>query len=121
VLAFLLIIQTESENKMDILNIGNEARLNASLAEQSYMLEHGEPFYCGFAWVEVKVQRTNSSEANALKSIGFKPSWKPKTLELWTAGEYHGQSMDVKQAGAQAYAGTLNAHGIKAYMQSRAD
>src|SRR5210317_1779375 len=36
--------------------------------------EYGEPMYCGFAWVDVKV-RSNSKLGKALQSVGFKKSW----------------------------------------------
>ena len=83
--------------------------------------EYGEPMYCGFAWVDVHVERTNSKEAKALESIGFKKSYRPKTMTLWDPAKHNGQSMDCKEVGAQAYADVLRAHGYKAYMGSRAD
>ena len=83
--------------------------------------QYGEPMCCGFAWVDVAVTRTNSKEAKLLESIGFEPSWRPKQMQLWNPTEYRGQSMDVKEAGARAYAEVLQRHGFKAYMGSRAD
>ena len=83
--------------------------------------DYGEPMYCGFAWVDVAVTRTNSKEAKLLESIGFEPSWRPKQMQLWNPTEYRGQSMDVKEAGARAYAEVLQRHGFRAYMGSRAD
>jgi len=83
--------------------------------------EYGEPMYCGFAWVDVSVERTNSREAKLLESIGFRKSYRPKTMTLWDPAQHRGQSMDCKEVGAQAYADVLRAHGYKAYMGSRAD
>ena len=83
--------------------------------------EYGEPMYCGFAWVDVSVERTNSREAKLLESIGFKKSYRPKTMTLWDPAQHRGQSMDCKEHGAQAYAEVLREHGFKAYMGSRAD
>ena len=83
--------------------------------------QYGEPMYCGFAWVDVAVTRTNSKEAKLLESIGFKPSWRPKQMQLWDPADYRGQSMDCKEVGARAYAEVLQKHGFKAYMGSRAD
>ena len=83
--------------------------------------EYGEPMYCGFAWVDVSVTRTNSKEAKALESIGFRKSYRAKTMTLWDPAQHRGQSMDCKEVGAQAYAEVLRAHGFKAYMGSRAD
>ena len=83
--------------------------------------EYGEPMYCGFAWVDVRVERTNSKEAKALEAVGFRKSYRPKMMTLWDPAEHRGQSMDCKEVGAQAYAEVLRAHGYKAYMGSRAD
>ena len=83
--------------------------------------EYGEPMYCGFAWVDVAVTRTNSKLAKALESVGFRKSYRAKTMTLWDPAQHRGQSMDCKEVGAQAYAEVLRAHGIDAYMGSRAD
>ena len=83
--------------------------------------EYGEPMYCGFAWVDVSVERTNSKEAKLLEQVGFKKSYRPKMMTLWDPAKHNGQSMDCKEHGAQAYAEVLRAHGFKAYMGSRAD
>jgi len=83
--------------------------------------EYGEPMYCGFAWVDVAVTRTNDATAKALSSVGFRKSYRPKMMTLWDPANHRGQSMDCKEVGAQAYAEVLRAHGYKAYMGSRAD
>jgi hypothetical protein len=106
---------------MNAQTITNEARAAAINAEQSFIAKHGEMAYCGFAWVDVQVERTNSAEAKALLAVGFKKSYRPKTLSLWTCGGYNGQSMDVKEAGAMAYVLVLAKHGYTAFMGSRAD
>lgn len=106
---------------MDIQAIKNEAQTAAITAENDFLAKHGELAYCGFAWVDVFVSRTNSKEAKLLKELGFKRDYKPKCLNLWTCGNYHGQSMDVKEAGARAYADVLRKYGFRAYMGSRAD
>ena len=106
---------------MNIQAIHNEAQTAAINAEQAFIAQHGEPMYCGFAWVDVFVARTNSKEAKELLKIGFKKSWRAKCLNLWSPGGYNGQSMDVKEAGAHAYAEVLTKYGFKAYMGARAD
>ena len=83
--------------------------------------EYGEPMYCGFAWVEVSVTRTNSQEAKQLTSIGFKPSYRGRAMQLWDPAQHRGQSMDCKEVGASAYAEVLNKYGFDAHMGSRAD
>ena len=114
----------------NILDIHTEATQNAKNAVGSFLEdwrsktggnEYGEPMYCGFAWVDVSVERTNSKEAKALASVGFRKSYRPKTMTLWDPAQHNGQSMDCKEVGAQAYAEVLRKYGYKAYMGSRAD
>ena len=94
----------------------------AAVATSEYIKENGEnPMGCGFAWVDVAVTRTNSKEAKALASVGFKPSYRPKTMTLWDPAKHNGQSMDCKEHGAHAYAEVLNKYGFRASMGSRAD
>ena len=88
--------------------------------------EYGEPMYCGFAWVTVYPEHKGNTklgkgERRVLESMGFKKDWTGKAWQLWNPTGYNGQSMDVKEAGAQAYAETLRQYGFKAYMGSRAD
>ena len=113
-----------------MLDIHTEATQAAKNAVGSFLAdwnektggnEYGEPMYCGFAWVDVNVGRTNSKEAKALASIGFKKSYRPKTMTMWDPAKHNGQSMDCKEVGAQAYAEVLRKYGFKAYMGSRAD
>ena len=115
---------------MNIIDVHTEATTAAKKAVVDFLErwnintggnEYGEPMYCGFAWVDVAVDRTNSKEAKALASIGFKKSYRPKTMTMWDPAKHNGQSMDCKEVGAQAYADVLRKHGFKAYMGSRAD
>ena len=106
---------------MNIQAIKLEAEQAAVAAENAYLAQYGERAYCGFAWVDVFVDRTNSKEAKLLKEIGFKRDYKPKCLNLWSPGNYHGLSMDVLEEGARAYAEVLRKHGFRAYAGSRPD
>ena len=108
-----------------------EQAKNAATQQQEAFLKHwvdttggneyGEPMYCGFAWVDVSVDRTNSKEAKLLESIGFRKSYRAKTMQLWDPAQHHGQSMDCKEQGAYAYAEVLRQHGFRASASSRAD
>ena len=82
--------------------------------------QYGEPMYCGFAWVDIK-ERSNSKLGKALQAVGFRKSWQSGVLQLWDPAQHRGQSMDCKEAGAEAYAEVLRNYGIKAYAGSRAD
>jgi len=93
----------------------------AKAAEASFIAKHGEPWYCGFAWVEVYVDRTNSPQSKELIAAGFRKDHKPKCLTFWNPGGSGTQSMDVKEEGARAFAQVLKAAGLRAYSCSRAD
>ena len=88
--------------------------------------EYGEPMYCGFGWVQCTPEhkgntRLGKQERAVLEAMGFRKDWTGKAWQLWNPTGYNGQSMDVKEAGAQAYADVLRNYGFKAYMGSRAD
>ena len=88
--------------------------------QQSYQ-QVGERDCCGFAWVEVFVERTNSKEAKELIAAGFRKDYKPKCLTMWNPSGLGTQSMTPKEAGAYAMAEILSAAGFKAYAGSRMD
>jgi hypothetical protein len=80
-----------------------------------------DAFACGFAWVDVYVDRTNSKQAKELIAAGFKKDYKPKCLSFWNPGNLPVQNVDIKAAGADAMATYLQALGLKAYGCSRLD
>jgi len=101
--------------------IYQEAVSAAKQAESDFRAKHGEPMYCGFAWVEVYVDRTNSKAAKELLAAGFRKDYKPKCLSIWNPGGSPTQSMDIKEAGAHAFATVMQKYGYRAYACSRAD
>jgi len=76
---------------------------------------------CGFAWVDVYVDRTNSRQAKELIAAGFKKDYKPKCLSMWNPGGLPVQNIDAKEVGAEALANYLQTLGLKAYAGSRLD
>ena len=120
---------------LDTTTLTQQARTAASTAQQNFLdywnhdtggNEYGEPMYCGFAWVTVTPEhkgntRLGKQERRVLESMDFKKDWTGKAWQLWNPTGYNGQSMDVKEAGATAYAKVLRDAGFKAYMGSRAD
>jgi hypothetical protein len=80
-----------------------------------------DAFACGFAWVDVYVDRTNSKQAKELIKAGFKKDYKPKCLSYWNPGNLPVQNIDIKEAGADAMATYLRALGLNAYSGSRLD
>lgn len=81
----------------------------------------GDGYACGFAWVDVYVDRTNSKQARELIKAGFRKDYKPKCLSMWNPGELPVQNVDIKEAGAYALANYLSALGLRAYAGSRLD
>jgi len=80
-----------------------------------------DQFACGFAWVDVYVDRTNSKQAKELIAAGFRKDYKPKCLSFWNPGDLPVQNIDIKEAGADAMAEYLRALGLNAYSGSRLD
>jgi hypothetical protein len=76
---------------------------------------------CGFGWVDVYVDRTDSKQAKELIAAGFRKDYNPKCLSMWDPAGIPTQSISVKEAGAQAYATYLRALGLKACAGSRMD
>lgn len=96
-----------------------------ALAEQAsneaYAKMGGDMYACGFAWVDVYVDRTNSKQAKELIAAGFRKDYKPKCLSFWNPGGLGVQNIDIKEAGADAMATYLRALGLNAYSGSRLD
>ena len=103
----------------DMIKPGIELAKQASVAE--YQKWGGDRGACGFAWVEVYVDRTNSKQAKELLAAGFRKDYKPKCLSMWNPGDLPVQNIDIKEAGAYAMANYLQALGLKAYAGSRLD
>jgi len=80
-----------------------------------------DQFACGFAWVDVYVDRTNSKQAKELIKAGFKKDYKPRCLSMWNPGGLPVQNIDTKEAGAMAMALYLRALGLDAFAGNRLD
>jgi hypothetical protein len=101
-----------------------QIRSGKALAEQAGLSMYqkiGERDACGFGWVEVYVDRTNSKQAKELIAAGFRKDYKPKCLSMWDPAGIPTQSISVKEAGADAYAKYLQTLGLRAYGCSRLD
>lgn len=95
-----------------------------ALAEQAGLKMYaqvGERDACGFGWVDVYVDRTNSKQAKELIKAGFRKDYKPRCLSMWDPAGVPTQSVSVKEAGARAYADYLTQLGLTAYAGSRLD
>jgi hypothetical protein len=95
--------------------------LASTASNEAYAKMGGDMYACGFAWVDVYVDRTNSKQAKELIAAGFKKDYKPKCLSFWNPGGLGVQNIDIKEAGADAMATYLRALGLNAYSGSRLD
>jgi hypothetical protein len=80
-----------------------------------------DQYACGFAWVNVYVDRTNSKQARELIAAGFRKDYVPKRLTMWNPSELPVQNVDTLEAGASAMAEHLSSLGLKAFAGSRLD
>lgn len=74
---------------------------------------------CGFAWVRIRPARgafVNWLKANDIGSAAYGGGY-----QIWNPSGNPTQSMEIKLAGAQAYAEVLRRYGVEAYAESRMD
>ena len=88
---------------------------------QAYLKQYPDQWYpCGFAWVTVYGVKLNTREGKEFKALGFRKAYEGG-IELWNPARHGAQNVDVKEAGARAYADVLRASGYQAYAGSRLD
>lgn len=87
-------------------------------------------FDCGFAWVDVPMQRDTNDATKAFvkycKALRNAASGKPRgygraTWQFWSPAHARTQSISVHYAGAAAFASVLNSAGITAHAGQRYD
>jgi hypothetical protein len=100
----------------------NEAAHQARTAAKAFLQKHGDRDCCGFAWVNVYGVRSNSKLGKALQAAGFSKSY-TGGLQLWNPSKFPTQSLNILEAGAEAYAQVLRDKlGLdKVYAGSRMD
>ena len=86
---------------------------------EAYRAKHGEPMYCGFAWVVVRP--ANSKLAKILKERYGASKHHAGGMMVYNPSGLPTQSMDIKEEGAYAFARVLTEAGYRAMAQSRAD
>ena len=101
-----------------------EAQQAAKSATAQHIIAHGEGPMCGFAWVNIykydgKKITGNTKLGRLLKQLGVRQDH-TRVFSQWDSW-YHGQSIDVKESGARAFAEVLQEHGFTAYAGSRLD
>ena len=114
---------------MNIEQLHTEATTNAKNAVAKFLSdwtaktggnEYGEPMYCGFAWINIYGVKGNTKLGKRFKAAGVERSY-DGSLQIYNPSGHRGQSMDVKEAGAEAAAAVFTKYGFKCYAGSRAD
>ena len=103
-----------------ITSIHTIAVLAARKASHEAYAQIGDGYPCGFAWVQVFGVKLNTKAGKEFKALGFRKDYNGG-ISLWNPGGMSVQNVDVKEAGAQAYAQVLKEHGYTAYASSRLD
>lgn len=113
---------------MDIQLVHSLALAEAKAATEAQLAKWGGDFgMCGFAWVTVTPKEKGNTkggraERKMLESIGFEKDWTGKNWQLWNPAKYPGQNIDIKEAGARAYAAKMRElTGLDAWAGSRLD
>lgn len=110
---------SDAITKENVYDVIRGAFIAAKDATSQYIIQHGEPFYCGFAWVNIKPG--NCRIANVLKQLGRAHKSYAGGVDVWNPGSSKSQSMSVNEAGAVAFADYLKKYGVNASAESRAD
>ena len=112
----------ETFNAAAVQDALNEAGIQARTAAKEFLQKHGDRDCCGFAWVNVWGVRSNSKLGKALQAAGFRKDY-TGSLQLWNPSKAGTQSLNVLEAGAEAYAEVLRTKlGLeKVYAGSRMD
>ena len=100
----------------------NEAAQQARTAAKEMIAKYGDRGACGFAWVNVYGVRSNSKLGKWLQAAGFRKDY-TGSLQLWNPSKFPTQSLNILEAGAEAYAQVLRDKlGLdKVYAGSRMD
>lgn len=108
---------------MDINAIHQEATAAAEKAAADMLARiGGDRYACGFAWVHVYGVNLGTKQGREFKKLGFRKGYGRRApIELWNPSRSMVQNIDVKEAGAEAYAEVFQRYGFKAHAGSRLD
>ena len=115
-------IDAKNFNAEAVQDACNSAEMAARVAAKAFYQQHGDRGACGFAWVNIYGVRSNSRLGKTLASYGFRKEY-TGALTLWNPSKAGVQSVDVLEAGAEAYARVIKDKlGLdKVYAGSRLD
>ncbi len=99
----------------------NTAMVAAEKATNDYIKTHGDFDCCGFAWVTAYVNGA-SKLGKSFKAVGFDKAY-GGGWQLWNPSKNFTQSINAKEAGAQAYVDVIRTAlpTVKIYASSRMD
>lgn len=111
---------------MNIQELHEKATVAARAAADELYGKIGERYPCGFAWVTYYPKNKGNTaagkaERKLFESIGFKKDYTGKAWQLWNPSRHNTQNMDVKEAGAEAYAKLMQEAGYAVHAASRMD
>lgn len=99
----------------------NAAQAAAEQEVTAMSNKHGDVWgACGFSWCHIDGVKGNSKLGRKLKAAGVRQDY-TRSFQVWNPGDYGGQNIEIKEAGAQAYAKVLKSYGFTAYAGSRMD
>ena len=105
--------------------IYKEAQQEASMVVDIFHAQHGEPMYCGFGTVVIRPARgpfVKFLKDNQLGSKHWQSGYSISSYDVMRGHDLCGtQSMSIKEEACEAFAKVLNAYGINAHADSRAD
>lgn len=105
-------MSTKIETQLEaarIQAIVSQAMMAAREAAEAYFknnLAGRDCFPCGFAWVRITGVKGNTKLGKALKDCGFSKAY-AGGMEIWNPSGLPVQNVDVKLAGAEAFANLL--------------
>ena len=110
-------------NEATLIEIFAEAKRRAHIAGLEYAQKYmsgQDGGLCGFAWVSIYDIKGNTRLGRAMKRVGIEQDYS-RAFSIWNPSGLPVQSIDIKEAGAQAAAQYLRAFGFNAYAGSRLD
>lgn len=111
---------------MEIQTLHETATTAARTAADALYAQIGDRYPCGFAWVTYYPKHKGNTaagkaERKLFESIGFSKDWTGKAWQLRNPSRHITQNMDVKEAGAVAYAKVFRDAGYNVYSETRID
>jgi hypothetical protein len=110
------------ELKINLAEIHQQALTAARAASKALLDRYGgeDGFPCGFAWVKVYGVKLSTKQGKEFAKLGFSKSYSGG-IELWNPSGMSVQNVNIKEAGASAYAEVLRRYDFQAYAGSRLD